>query len=241
MPVQSEEFVFSPDNFLIVARSLFVPAGLRALRDEIAKRMDQSNANDERARVARSAGVAPDEVRLSKNWYDIWSAARIELFTRHVPQFTQAIFPPQIRTVNNVRSLVPWHQDAAYMKALGERGHRRVITCFVPLEESTVGKPLVEFAIRPNQGPEHHVIREDLQINKFDLPEEGKPAKDACRRFDLRLGDAFVFGQHVLHRSYAADNPKESRTSMEFRLTTKDDLIRGKDYFDISKGNWYVA
>jgi hypothetical protein len=236
-----ETYFVSPENFLFVARGMFDPAELRALRVEIDGALAASRAGDERSRIARAAGVAPDEVRLNQGWYRIWKRARVDLFTNLAPQFTQIIFPPQIRTVRGSASLVPWHQDAAYMKALGDRGHRSVITCFLPLEESTAGKPLIEFALHGEQGPAAHVIREDAQINKFDLPESDKPAAESCKRFDLALGDAFVFGQYVLHRTYAVDDPNQSRTSMEFRLTTKECLIRGKDYYDLEQASWHVA
>jgi hypothetical protein len=241
MDTRTESRFFSPQNFLIVARALFDANELRALKRQIDQHVAASRADDERSRVARGAGVAPDEVRLNKGWYEIWKAARVELFTRFVPQHTQIIFPPQIRTVRGVASLVPWHQDAAYMRALGDRGHGSVITCFLPLEESTVGKPLIEFFLDKNQQLAQHVIREDARINKFDLPEDARPAPESCSRFDLVLGDAFIFGQHVLHRTYAVDDPSQSRTSMEFRITTRDCLIQGKDYYDVEKESWYVA
>ena len=76
-------------------------------------------------------------------------------------------------------------------------------------------------------------------INQFDLPDGQKPK--AAQRFELSLGDAFVFGQHVLHRSYNGGPPNAERTSMEFRITTRDCAIAGKDYYDLQKGHWYVA
>jgi len=239
MTMSAEEVLFaSPDNFLIVARGLFDAAQLRSVRKAIDAANAASRADDERARTARTVGVAPDEVRLNRGWYDIWRGARSEIFTRRVPEFTQASFPPQIRTIRNQSSLVPWHQDSAYMRALGPRGHRRVITCFVPLEESTRLRPSVEFAVDPAQGPVEHLVRE-AAINQFDLPEGAKPR--AARRFELALGDAFVFGQHVLHRSYNDGPASAERTSMEFRITTRDAVIAGKDYYDLQKGQWYVA
>jgi hypothetical protein len=241
MLISEETIFYSQENFLVVARRMFDAGLLRELRRRIDSRIGASRAGDERSRIALSAGVAPDEVRLSKDWYEIWKTARVESLMTLVPQFSQVIFPPQIRTVRGAATLVPWHQDAAYMKALGSRGHRSVITCFLPLEESTVGKPLIEFHLRPDQTLAEHVIREDAQINKFDLPEGAKPARESCTRFDLTLGDVFVFGQHVLHRTYAVDDPAQSRTSMEFRITTRECVVQGKDYYDIERGSWYVA
>ncbi len=236
----AEEVLFaSPQNFLIVARGLFDAATLRSVRKAIDAANAASRADDERARTARTVGVATDDVRLNRAWYDIWRGAHAEMFTCRVPEFTQISFPPQIRTIRNQSSLVPWHQDSAYMRALGARGHKRVITCFVPLEESTRLRPSVEFAIDPAQGPVDHLIREGTGINQFDLPDDHKPK--ATRRFELGLGDAFVFGQNVLHRSYNDGPAGTERTSMEFRITTRDSAIPSKDYYDLQKGQWYVA
>jgi hypothetical protein len=242
MTLTAEEVLFaSPENFLIVARGLFDAATLRSVRKAIDAASAASRADDARARTARSVGVATDDVRLNRDWYDIWRGARAELFTRRVPEFTQISFPPQIRTIRNQSSLVPWHQDSAYMRALGARGHKRVITCFVPLEESTRSRPSVEFAVDPRQSAVEHLIREGAAINQFDLPDGQKPDSAQVHRFELRLGDAFVFGQNVLHRSYSDGPAGTERTSMEFRITTRDAAIAGKDYYDLEKGRWYVA
>lgn len=239
--MKAEEILYvSPANFLIVARGLFDAGRLRAMRKAIDAAVAANRDDDERARRARTVGVAPDAVRLNREWYEIWRTAKTALFAQRAPGFTQIIFPPQIRTVRNVKSLVPWHQDSAYMRSLGERGHSRVITCTVPLEESTAKRPLVEFAINEKQGAIEHV---ELAggINQFDLRESDKPDPACVRRFELRLGDAFVFGQEVLHHSYNDGPPDAERTSMEFRLTTRDTVIAGKDYYDLEKGTWYVA
>jgi phytanoyl-CoA dioxygenase PhyH len=237
----SEAFFVSPANFLIVARGLFDAQELRSVRAAIDQANASCSADDERARTARTVGVAPDAVRLNRAWYSIWRSARLELFKRRVPQFTQISFPPQIRTIRNLASLVPWHQDSAYMRALGARGHNRVITCFVPLEDSTASRPSVEFSINENQGAVDHLVREGTAINQFDLPDEQKPEPGQVKRFELRLGDAFVFGQDVLHRSYNDGPPSAERTSMEFRIAARDAVIPGKDYYDLERGTWYVA
>jgi hypothetical protein len=242
MTTPAEDILFvSAQNFLIVARGLFDPERLRELRRTIDAATAACRADDDRARIARTVGVAPDPVRLNRDWYSIWREARAELFTSRVPEFTQIIFPPQIRTIRNAASLVPWHQDSAYMRHLGLRGHSEVITCFVPLEESTAGRPSVEFAVDRRQGAVAHLIREGVAINQFDLAEESRPDERSVRRFELRLGDAFVFGQDVLHRSYNDGLPTAERTSMEFRITTRRAVIAGKDYYDLEKGAWYVA
>jgi len=223
-----------------VARGLFDPAKLRATRKTIDAAVAANRDDDERARNARSKGIAPDAVRLNRDWYEIWRTAKTGLFAQRAPGFTQIIFPPQIRTIRNVASLVPWHQDSAYMRSLGARGHSRVITCTIPLEESTAQRPWVEYAINEKQGAIPH-LELATAINQFDLPESDKPDPASVRRFELRLGDALVFGQEVLHRSYNDGPPDAERTSMEFRITTRETLVAGKDYYDLEKGTWYVA
>src|SRR6185503_12463887 len=121
---------------------------------------------------------------------------------------------------------------------LGARGHSRVITCTIPLEESTAQRPWVEYAINEKQGAIPH-LELATAINQFDLPESDKPDPASVRRFELRLGDALVFGQEVLHRSYNDGPPDAERTSMEFRITTRETLVAGKDYYDLEKGTWY--
>ena len=240
--MKAEEILYvSPANFLIVARGLFDPAKLRATRQAIDAAMAANRDDDARARNARAKGIAPDAVRLDREWYSIWRSAKTGLFAHRAPGFTQVIFPPQIRTVRNVASLVPWHQDSAYMRGLGARGHARVITCTIPLEESTARRPSVEFAINEKQQAIEHLVLEGAAINQFDLHESDKPDPASVRRFELRLGDAFVFGQEVLHHSYNDGPPDAERTSMEFRQTMSDSVIAGKDYYDLEKGTWYVA
>ena len=111
----------------------------------------------------------------------------------------------------------------------------------MPLEDSTAKRPSVEFALSEKQAAIEHLVLEGAQINQFDLREADQPDPKRVRRFELRLGDAFVFGQEVLHRSYNDGPADAQRTSMEFRLTPRDAVIAGKDYYDLQKGTWYVA
>ena len=134
MSDSQERYLFGQENFLIVARGLFPQRVLRRMREQIAERRAAITAKDERSRQAEQVGVAPDELRLNEEWYQIWKAAELAKFQDYVPDFSEVIYPPQIRTVKDLRALVPWHQDATYMKALGKRGHSEVITCFIPLE-----------------------------------------------------------------------------------------------------------
>lgn len=239
--MNAERYFFTPENFLIVARGFFAPEALRAVRRKIESRQAEVALVDERAHNAAEVGVAPDALRLDTGWYSIWKDADLSLLRQHVPQFTEIVFPPQIRTVRDLRSFVPWHQDAAYQQALGKRAHRHVMTCFVPLEDVAEGRPSLQFCIDPDQGRVEHLVRAEVTVNQFDLEERAKPDQAKCRTFDLALGDVYLFGQHVLHRTYAAADDFRSRTSMEFRLTTRDSVVAGKDYFSLDSMQFYLA
>ena len=239
--MSSERFFYGPDNFLVVARGFFPSQTLRTLREKIEARRRAVKADDERSRKAAELGVAPDALRLNEDWYAIWREADIGILRQHVPQFSEVVYPPQIRTVRNTRSFVPWHQDAAYMRALGARGHSRVMTCFVPLDDELRGRPTLQFCVDPAQQMVEHVILPDAAFNQFDLPERMRPSPEQCMTFELELGDAYLFGQHVLHRTYAAEPEFSERSSMEFRLTTRDSLIAGKDYFNLESLQFHRA
>ena len=236
-----EQFLFGPENFLIVARGLFPREVLRGLRSRIAARRAAVQAQDERSRKGEEVGVAPDEVRLSEEWYDIWKRGDLAKFRSYVPAFSEVVYPPQIRTVRNVRAMVPWHQDATYMEALGKRGHSEVITCFIPLDDEAENRPTLQFCIDPAQGAVRAIRRMEVDFNQFDVADADRPAPEKCRTFKLALGDAFVFGKHVLHRTYAASEVFAERNSMEFRLTTAGSLVPGKDYFSLRTMCFYRA
>lgn len=233
MSAAREQFLYGPANFLIVARGLFQPAALRQVRREIEKRRAAVVLADERARQAAEVGVAPDALRLSEDWYEIWKDAALDRFRTYVPDFSEVIYPPQIRTVRHERALVPWHQDSSYMKSLGPRGHAEVITVFVPLDEDPRERPTLQFALDPAQAEIDALVREGVVFNKFDVAAADVPAPERRRSFALELGDAFVFGMHVLHRTHFVSDRGLERTSMEFRLTRPACLLPGKDYFSL--------
>ena len=114
------------------------------------------------------------------------------------------------------------------------------ITCFLPLEEHLRDKPNLEFQLNPSQEVVEHVERPDVKINKFDLPEGCQPDAENCFTYDLVLGDVAIFGKLVLHRTCYPTGEFSPRTSMEFRLTTRDSLIDGKDYFDLRAKKFYL-
>lgn len=224
---------FNKDNFIIVGRALFDPDRLRAVRRKIETEWNQLAVRDERGAEGLKVGVAPDTLRLREEWYSIWETTNLSLLTRHIPQFDQVIYPPQIRTVRDRPSFVGWHQDIAYMRALGARGHSEVMTCYVPLDEDTSGRPSLQFYINPEQSAIAHDDRADAMFNSLRLYKRDEPA-ESCKTYELRLGDAFLFGKLVVHRTHAMTDSFSPRTSMEFRLTTRPGSIKGKDYFDLT-------
>jgi len=54
--------------------------------------------------------------------------------------------------------------------------------------------------------------------------------------FDLTLGDALVFGDLTIHRTFLPPGATVERRSLEFRLVRPDEAIADKDYFDLDSG-----
>ena len=226
-------------NFLFVIRQFFVPAELRALRERIGILEQQIQAHSERDRIAAAVGIAPDALRLKPEWFDIWKSAKLCLLQEYIPQFSQVIYPLQIRTVKDRKSFTHWHQDRTYMLALGARAHHKIATCFVPLDEEPDLHPTVQFCLFPKQESQPHLQKADVQINQFYIPESSLPLTD-IQTYSLELGDVLVFGQWVIHRTFFHEETFPLRHSLEFRLTTPEERIQGKDYFDLHTHEFYI-
>ena len=56
--------------------------------------------------------------------------------------------------------------------------------------------------------------------------------------FDLNFGDALIFGDHAVHRTYCPEGATNERRSLEFRLTRPEHALKGKDYFDVASSRW---
>ena len=239
---QSEIFFFNENNFLAVARKLFRKDALRVLRSRIAEKAPAivEQTDDKKNAAALELGIAPDQLRLHREWYDIWMTADISMLRKYAAAYDQIVYPPQIRTVREKKAFVAWHQDDAYMRALGARAHKKIITCFVPLDDEPGNRPTVQFFINPGQTSITHTELPGAVMNKFDIAEKDKPPAEQCVSYKLNLGDAFIFGKLVLHRTYFEQDAFPSRQSMEFRLTTKDSLIGGKDYYDLKTHTFYL-
>jgi len=49
------------------------------------------------------------------------------------------------------------------------------------------------------------------------------------------LGDALVFDDRIIHRTYFKNNKTDNRYSLEFRMASVDKLTNNKDFFSIEK------
>jgi hypothetical protein len=214
------------ENFLLVARGLFDPEDLRAMRDKYVRQVTEEDLN-------RRYGAASNSVRLRNDWFDIWRKARLQTLPSCIRHFSKVIYPPMLRTVANVVSYVPWHQDLAYMKDLGPKTHQRIMTCFVPLNDRPALHPSLRFSVQKGQALVPHGRIEGRQINSLGVVKEFEPVDKDALTFELELGDAFVFSQRTLHQTWFPTEQFEPRHSVEFRVTGADWLIKDKDYFDL--------
>lgn len=233
--IDPSSFYYNEKNFLYVIRGLFDVDKLYQLKQRIAK-AEASLSDDEKSNpIYREYGVAPNKLRLDFDLYNIWGKEQGDVLSSLVAGFDKVIFPPQIRTVSSDKAFVAWHQDNAYMKAVREKSHDSVVTCFVSLEQNLAGKPSLQFFKNEEQVEIEHIVIDGAMTNWFDLEPEDYPDEADCCSFDLQFGDALVFGQDVLHRTFLGRGSRlSSRKSMEFRLTKAESLVGDKDYFDLS-------
>lgn len=235
MTTVEKKFFYDDQNFLLVVRSFFDPVPLKALREKILLRIKgwTPQKGDARQELAEELGIAPDEARLHQDYFDIWKTAGLQAVEPSIGKFDKVTFPPQVRTVRDRKSFVPWHQDEAYMLAMGPRAHKEVITVFLPLNDQPVHHPSLEFVNNPEQGPVRHITRPGYVLNSFDLPDTEKPHPSVCLTPELKFGDVFIFGKRVLHQTWFPEGDFQPRLSMEFRVTTPASMISGKDYYDL--------
>ena len=161
-------------------------------------------------------------------WYDWWrNLAHQEKLFDFVGPFEWVMYPPQVRVVGKQLDLVPWHQDIGYMKLLGNRAHRQVVTCFVPLEDfpskCTTWQCAMDNMFNGQEYP--HVT-----MGEFGAGIASKTFRD-LKNYSLELGDALIFGDHVLHRTFTPPGCQVERASLEFRLLRPIDALNEKDYY----------
>lgn len=127
--------------------------------------------------------------------------------------------------------LVPFHQDASFL-----RSEFRIINCWFPLVPSGKDAPGLELVAYP--------IREI-----FTPPKAGSPSADAYEQLELdeetirqrydgkffwhpemQPGDAMVFDNFTLHRTYYREGMNKDRYSMEIRSTRTSPSLRKQGY-----------
>lgn len=199
---------------------------LRAYLDQVHAERQALARSEREAAIARQ-GAGSDALRMDRAWFDLWRHPTARL-REAVGPFCWIIFPPVVRVMTRADQRVPWHQDLAYQRLLGARGHERIITCFVPLDDDPARRPTVEFCASEERELEHHGEGIFAAGLTGEFP--------AGRHFLLRQGDALVFGDMALHRTYSPPDGPPERASLEFRLTRPEDARPGKDYFEIASG-----
>jgi len=211
---------------------LFAPTLLRDIREHLnaIEAQRQALAKSEREQAAIDRGESSDALRMDPRWYDVWCHPTQRMLDMVRP-WTWVIFPPQVRIVRQVAHSVPWHQDAAYQKLLGSRGHRRCITCFTPLDDDPARRTTLQFCRDELRELEH------IPLDGFGAG----VAKLDCSKlehYDLELGDCLIFGDLALHRTFVPHGAGVERRSLEFRLVRPNETLFNKDYFDIESGRF---
>lgn len=229
----SREYLDGKNGIVIRhVRGMFGSARLRAARDYLVRRYQAVGMQTESDRECKAAarGEGSDQIRLDPYWYGIWCDPSSVLLEA-VGAYRWIVFPPQVRWMRYARQRVPWHQDLAYQHLLGPRGHARLITCFIPLEEWPVKHATVEFAHCEPRALEHQATE------GFDAGLPGLyPEKPWY--YGLALGDAVLFSELALHRTSIPPGVSPERRSLEFRLVEPSLAIEGKDYFDLEQGKF---
>ena len=207
---------------------LFRPEQLRALRARLDDRAGSQAAEGERERAALARGESSDALRKDPAWYQVWRDPDARLLEAIRP-FTWVVYPVQVRIVRALTHRVPWHQDIGYQQLLATRGHERIVTCFIPLDEDPANRTTLEFA-RMETGA---LVHEPADGFGAGLPRRSFEQTDSYR---LALGDCLFFGDLAVHRTFVPPGANVERRSLEFRLVEPGDSLAEKDYFDIERG-----
>ena len=212
-------FFHTTSNFLFVLRDFF---DIDILKSRQSKISSSNNIGE--------LGIYEDSFRAQETWYEIWNQKSLP---NEIKKFTQVIFPPQIRKLQDVNCNVPWHQDWMYLskKIMPEKPHEDFCVCFIPFNDYPTQYPTVEFVNNPSQGKLKHKQKFESKFNSFFLDDN---FYNICS-FDLNFGDAVIFGNKVVHRTCVKEGHKHGRLSQEFRITTDESRLIGKDYYDLNK------
>lgn len=215
-------------NFVYHFVNVFDKTILNSLRKKIIsiqKKINQKKISEKEI-MAVKRGEMPHSIRLNLRWYSIFKKNKI--FLKKILPFSYVMYPPQIRNVKKKLDMVPWHQDRAYMRLLKNKAPKKTLTCFVPLNQNPKNHSSIEFAI--------HKKKKNLKHQVVGLFDRGIIKKfQKKKRFKLNLGDALVFDDRIIHRTYFKNKKTDNRYSLEFRMTSKDKLTKNKDFFSIEK------
>ena len=230
----------NPHNRIFIehAQGLFNPAILTKLREQFIafEKNDALKANvSEREAAAIERGESSDRMRMQDCWYDVWrNPVSKEKLIEALDPFTWVMFPVQVRHVRtNAGHAVPWHQDAGYMKLHpAEKRHNKIVTCFVPIEAEPRNHTTIQFCTDNKDQPD--IAFDHEAMAGFGAGLDGNGYKNVFH-YDLNLGDALVFGDLALHRTFTPEGAQVQRRSLEFRLIDPADALPGKDYFDIKQ------
>lgn len=220
---------FKNRNFIIHASGLF---DANSIKELIAK-FEQNNEKyisinniTDREKNAIDRGEASDLLRLQEYWYNIWKTS--DNLLDFFKPYTYITFPPQVRHIKAIDNKVPWHQDIGYMRLATTKAPDQVITCFVPIELEPKNHSTIQFSSDPRGLEElkHELVGKfgaGITVNDFTEP----------FHFELNIGDALVFGDYTIHRTFTPEGCNIERRSLEFRLTTPELAIPNKDYFNL--------
>ncbi len=229
--------------FLKHERNLFDPgllANLRIKMDALRHAHEKRSSLTQRELHAVNRGESADKTRMQSHWYRVWqSGDSHSRLVRTLSPYRYVTFPVQVRHVTAVNHYVPWHQDIGYMKLLGNRAPKQVMTCFIPLEPEPSQCTTIQFAL-DNFHDKQMQEYVHQSVNQFGAGIINHNFSD-LKHFPLSLGDALIFGDYVLHRTFLPDGCQPERRSLEFRLVKPEHVLPGKDYFDIITGQFVLT
>ncbi len=226
--------------FLKHEKQLFDQSLLTELRqkmDYLKGLQENQQVQTDREREAIHRGESADKTRMQSVWYKVWKANdSSSRLIQAIAPYRYVTFPVQVRHVKEVKHHVPWHQDIGYMKLLGNKAPKQVMTCFIPLEHEPSQCTTIQFALDNKHDKGEHQYAHQF-LNNFGAGIENANFQE-LKHFPLSLGDALIFGDHVLHRTFLPDGCLPERRSLEFRLVKAEHVIPGKDYFDVLTGQF---
>jgi hypothetical protein len=222
-------------NNVIHVKKIFNSADLKLLRKiflklkKIEKNTEQS-CFSEKEKMAIERGETSNKIRQNKIFFKIFKKNKKKIINTLFP-YNYIMYPPNMRIVGKKKNIVPWHQDKAYMKLLGKRAPKKIITCFVPLNNYPWKCSTLEFAVN-----EKNILHKHKKMHSFNCGIKKKFLN--IKSFKLKLGDVLIFDDRIPHRTKFLNKSVENRISIEFRITTPKYITKNKDFYDIEKSKF---